>query len=139
MLGGNVLAEEFKIFSVNPGGDIAMSNDDRAFLGEDAISRNVIEMIVSVDHELDRELGHHADFAEESFRCGLVFKGVDDGDSVIADNEASVGAGFAFGVVNGSVNAVAERFEREGKGGVGLGSRRHLREYGGTAASKNER
>ena len=32
-----------------------------------------------------------------------------------------------------------ERLEGEGKGGVGLGRRRRLSEYGETAASKKER
>lgn len=91
-----------------------MRDDDRAFLGEDSISRDVIEVVVGVDDELDGKLGEHTDFAEQSLRGGLVFKGIDYGDTVVADDEAGVGAGLALGVVNGGVDPVAERFEDEG-------------------------
>ena len=92
LFGSNVLAEKLQIFRVDPGRNIAVSDDDRAFFGEYAISRNVIEMIVSVDYKLDGKLGDHADFAEESLRGGFVFKRVNHRDAVVADNEAGVGA-----------------------------------------------
>jgi len=117
----DVLAEKFQIFSVDPGRDVTVSDNDCAFLGEHGISGDMIEMVVGVDDELDGELGDHADFAEEGVGSGLVFKRIDYGDAVIAHDKSRVRAGFAFGVVNGGVDAVAKRLEYEGQGGVGLG------------------
>jgi hypothetical protein len=69
-----------------------MRDDDRAFLGEDGISRDVIEMVVGVDNELDGKFRDHANFAEQGVRGWLVFECINYGDAAIADNEASVGA-----------------------------------------------
>jgi hypothetical protein len=124
---------------VDPRRNVAVSDDNRALLGEDGIPRDVVEVVVSVDDELDGQFGDHANFAEEGLSGGLVFECIDYCDAIVADDEASVGAGLTFGIVDGGVNAVAERLEGEGKGGVGLGRRRRLREYSGNAASKKER
>ena len=92
---------------MNPGGDVAVSDDDCALFGERRVAGDVIEMVVGVDDEFDGQLGDDANLAEESLGGGLIFKGVDDGDAVIADHEARVGTGLAFGIVDGSVNSVA--------------------------------
>src|ERR1043166_2976356 len=117
-------AEEFKIFRVNPGRHVAMRDDDGALFGEDGVSGDMIKMVVGVDDELDWQFTQHANFAEQSFCGGLVLESVDDGDTVFADNEASVGARFAFGVIDGGINAVPERFESEGKGSIRFGRKR---------------
>jgi hypothetical protein len=116
-----------------------MSNDNCAFFGKDGISRDVVEMVVGVDNEFDGKFRDHANFAEQGVRGRLVLECINYGDAIIADDEASVGAGFTFGVVNGGVDAVAERLEGEGQCGVGLGRRRRLRQYSRNAASKKER
>jgi len=111
---GNVFAEEFKIFSVNPGRDIAMSSDDCAFFGEDGISSDVVVMVVGVDNELDGKFRDHAYLAEQGLSGGFVFERIDYRDAIVADDEASVRARLTFGVVDGGINAVAERPEGEG-------------------------
>jgi len=138
LLGIDVLAEEFEIFGVNPGGNVAMGDNDRAFLGEDSVSGNVIKMVVGIDNEFDGEFGEHANFAEQGLSSGRVIEGVDDGDAVVADDEASVGTGFAPGVVDGGVDAVADGFESEGEGGV-LRRRRSLRVERRDGAREEER
>ena len=94
----------------------------------------MVDVVVGVDDELDRELRELADFREHLF-CGFgIFKRVDDRDAVVADDEARVGAGIAFGVVDGGVDVVAERFQGEGKGGWG----RCLRAPSGAERGKSE-
>jgi hypothetical protein len=74
----------------------------------------VVEVVVGVDNELDGKFRDHAYFAEQGLSGGLVFERIDYGDTIVADDEASVRARLTFGVVDGGVNAVAER--PEGKG-----------------------
>ena|SRR5579863_3310336 len=115
-----------------------MSDDHRAFLGEDGVSGDVIEMVVSVDDELDGELSDDANFAKQGLRGGRVVEGVDDRDAVVTDDEAGIGAGFALGIVDGGVNAVAEIFQSEGERGI-RGRRWSLRLERGDGAAEEER
>ncbi len=88
----NVLAEEFQIFSVDPRRNVAVSDDNRSLLSEDGIPRDVVEVVVSVDDELDGKFRDHAYFAEQGL-CGLlVFKRVNHRDAVLTYHEAGVGA-----------------------------------------------
>ena len=87
---------------------VSMSDSSCAsYCSELFVIAGLIEMVMGVDDEFDGQLGDDANFAEESLGGGLIFKGVDDGDAVIADHETRVGTGFAFGIVDGSVNSVA--------------------------------
>ena len=96
-----------------------MGDDSGAVLDENGVSGDVVKMIVSVDDKLDRKLGEHTDFAKKGLGGSDVFESVHDQDRFVADNEAGIGACFAFGVVNGGINAVAERLEgkRQRSGG----------------------
>ena len=87
-----------------------------------AFPGDVVEVVMGVDDKLDGQLGDHADFAEESLRGGFVFEGIDYRDTAVADDKAGVGAGFAFGVVNRSVDALAERLQEKGRAASGLGA-----------------
>ena len=90
-----------------PRAHVALSEDNRPSLLEDAISCYVVDVVVRVDYELDGKSGQLADF-DEKLLCGFgMFEGVDDGDAVVTDHEASVGASIAFGVVDGNPSVVA--------------------------------
>src|SRR5579862_7538194 len=81
------------IFAKDGATIVAHRNDGGAVLGEDGVSRDVVEMVVSVDHELDGQLGEHADFAEQGLGGCDIFKSVHDQHRIVADDEAGVGAG----------------------------------------------
>ena len=86
----------------------------------------MIEMVVRVHDESNGKLRDHANLAEQGLGSGSVFESIDYSDAVVADHEASVGAGFPFGVVNGGIDTVAERLKCEGKSRVGFGRRSRL-------------
>ncbi len=72
---------------------------------------------------------------------GRVFESIDYRDAVVADHEASVGAGFTFGIVDGGIDTVVEGFEREGESRVGFRRRRRLRmqSWGATASQYKQK
>ena len=77
---------------MNPATHLALRHHDRACALEHAVPRDVIDVVVRVDNVPNRLCCLHADRREE-LACGFgVRQRVDDGNTVIPDNEASVGA-----------------------------------------------
>ena len=115
-----------------------MRDDDRAFFGKDRISGDMVEMIVGVDDKFYGKLGDHANFAEKSASGRFVFKSIDDGDCFIANHKAGVSTGFAFRIVDCSVDTVAEGFQSKREGGIGFGWRCLRGEHGNATEKKKQ-
>ena len=60
-----------------------------------------------VDHEFHGQFGELLNFREQLLGGFGVLEGVDDGDAVIADDEAGVRTGGAFWLVDGGIDVVA--------------------------------
>ena len=118
-----------------------MRDNDRAFFRKNSIACDMIEMVVRVHNESNGKLGDHTNLAEQSLGSGRVFESIDYRDAVVADHEASVGAGFTFGIVDGGIDTVVEGFEREGESRVGFRRRRRLRmqSWGATASQYKQK
>src|SRR5467141_3581601 len=100
---------------MNPRPHTVMSHDSRPMLGEHAVSRHMIQVIVGVDHELDRKMREAVDLAKQCLRCGFIFKRIDHGHAVVADHKSSVGPSIAFCVVNRRPDVRADKFQLKGK------------------------
>jgi len=93
-----------------------VGDDDGARLPEDGVAGDVIEVVMRVDDEFHRQLCELLDFGKELTRGRRVLKRVDDGDAIVADDEACVGAGGAFRFRDGGEDVVAERLDGEEQG-----------------------
>jgi hypothetical protein len=93
-----------------------MPDDDRACFHKHAVSGHVIEMVMRVDDELDWQLGESLNFRKQLLRGRSILESVDDGDAIVADDNAGVGAGGTLRFGYGGENVVAQGFDCEGQG-----------------------
>src|SRR5581483_4301769 len=111
----DVFAEKLQVFRVNPAADVAPSDHDRSRRLEHPVSGNVVQVIVSVDDELEWEGKELASLGEKRLCRGFPLERIDDRNAVVSDDETGIRTGVAFHVVNRRVHAVAKRFESKGQ------------------------
>jgi len=85
-----------------------MRDDHCAFFANIFVTGDVVEMVVGVDDELDGNLVSTRISPSRARAAGSLSKSVDDRNAVLADHKSSVGAGFALGIIDRGVGAVAK-------------------------------
>src|SRR5262249_35610009 len=86
----DLIAEHSEVLGANPSAYVALRKNYRAGIEKNTVSRNVVQMIVSVNDESHRQLRHLADVREElCCRFGTP-ECINDRHAVIADQKSCV-------------------------------------------------
>ena len=100
---------------MNPSANVALREHRGALLRKHAVSGNVVEVIVRVDDELDRQLRALLNLCEELLCRILGRERVDDDDAIVTDHEACIRRRWTRGlrVVNRGPGIRADLFQCE--------------------------
>src|SRR5215469_1012265 len=87
-----------------------MRQNRSAELGKDRIPACVIQVIMSIDHEADRQIGYFANFRQQLFRWSNVDKCIYNQHSRAAYDKTGIAARLAAVRTDGRINSLANLF-----------------------------
>src|SRR5215510_11922896 len=83
-----------------------MRHHSRARVGKDLVATRVIEVIVRVDYESDRQAADFANLRQELLRWDHIDEGVNYCNPIVSDNEACIATGFSAIARDRSINSL---------------------------------
>src|SRR5260370_37728645 len=86
----DLVAKKFQIFGIDPGAHIAVSDNHRTSIGENAVTGHVVDVVVGVDDKFEGEVRDGLYFGEKGLGSSFVLKRVDDYNAAVADDESRI-------------------------------------------------
>ena len=112
----DAVTEQIDVVGPHPAADVAVGDNDGSGIAQRLVAAGVIEVVMRVDDVADRFGRQPVDLGDEGFGRIEIEEAVDHEHSIVADDEAGVGAGLVFRSVDRGVNAWADLLQHERQG-----------------------
>src|SRR5712691_631322 len=108
-----IRSKKLEVLSAQPSAHVTVRQDGCACLSKHRVATSMVQVVMSVDHVADGQIGNLANLCEQFFGWVSGYECIHDSDSVRTNDETCIAAGLAAIAADGGVDSVANLFDGE--------------------------